>query len=561
MKIGDWQRWVVGGIFFALLPLSSGCIDDNMSDCNNFTVRYRIELSTHTQAFSGRMENLNMHFYDGNKSLAYHEYVERERMPSNNIYAITLPANDYHHFAIANISQASCVKCSDLGVASDRYKLSYESAADTVSSHVSELYVGRERFTIADRNQFIEVVLTPCISKTRLHLSYGTDPVVPVKRVEGYVNETATGFLCNDSLYEYDRPVVVQMNEAGKDENGLALFEAVSFPSRNEASAGAKSLNRNPSEENAIWNTDVYVTIGDKITRNTINLTCNNFTVRYRIELSTHTQAFSGRMENLNMHFYDGNKSLAYHEYVERERMPSNNIYAITLPANDYHHFAIANISQASCVKCSDLGVASDRYKLSYESAADTVSSHVSELYVGRERFTIADRNQFIEVVLTPCISKTRLHLSYGTDPVVPVKRVEGYVNETATGFLCNDSLYEYDRPVVVQMNEAGKDENGLALFEAVSFPSRNEASAGAKSLNRNPSEENAIWNTDVYVTIGDKITRNTINLTEPLPAGECIEIYGVVRDDGSIDIGHNVQATVAVTIDWKPGGDIDVDI
>ena len=51
------------------------------------------------------------------------------------------------------------------------------------------------------------------------------------------------------------------------------------------------------------------------------------------------------------------------------------------------------------------------------------------------------------------------------------------------------------------------------------------------------------------------------INLTEPLPAGECIEIYGVVRDDGSIDIGHNVQATVAVTIDWKPGGDIDVDI
>ena len=79
MKTGDWQRWVVGGIFFALLPLSSGCIDDNMSDCNNFTVRYRIELSTHTQAFSGRMENLNMHFYDGNKSLAYHEYVERER--------------------------------------------------------------------------------------------------------------------------------------------------------------------------------------------------------------------------------------------------------------------------------------------------------------------------------------------------------------------------------------------------------------------------------------------------------------------------------------------------
>jgi len=39
------------------------------------------------------MENLNMHFYDGNKSLAYHEYVERERMPSNNIYEKDSPDN------------------------------------------------------------------------------------------------------------------------------------------------------------------------------------------------------------------------------------------------------------------------------------------------------------------------------------------------------------------------------------------------------------------------------------------------------------------------------------
>lgn len=267
-------------------------------------------------------------------------------------------------------------------------------------------------------------------------------------------------------------------------------------------------------------------------------------------------------MDNLNMHFYDSDsKSLTYHKHVEREEMPADNVYAISLPMNDYHHFAIANISGASSVKNSDLVVESGSYKLAYESAADTVSSHGSELYVGRKQFTIADRNQYVEVVLTPCISKTRLHLSYGTNPVVAVDHVEGYVNKTATGFLCRDSVYEYDRPVVVQMNETGKDENGLALFEAMSFPSKDKPDSQASIWEQSESDENSIWNTDVYITIGNKITRNTINLSEPLPAGECVDIYGVVRDDGSIDIGHNLQATVAVTIDWKPGGSIDVEM
>lgn len=288
---------------------------------------------------------------------------------------------------------------------------------------------------------------------------------------------------------------------------------------------------------------------------------CNNFTVKYKIERDALPQTFKGSMDNLNMHFYDGGQSLAYHRHVERENMPSDNVYSISLPMDDYHHFAIANIAGGSSVVASDLTVEPGSYKLAYESAADTVSSHGSELYVGRKQFTIADRNQYVEVVLRPCFSQTRLHLSYGTNPVVPVKRVVGYINQTATGFLCRDSVYEYDRPVVVLMDETGKDENGLALFEAMSFPSKDKPGSQTGSWEQSVSDENSIWNTDVYVTIDDKITRNTINLSEPLKAGQSLDIYGVVRDDGSIDIGHNLQATVAVTIDWKPGGNIDVDM
>ena len=255
---------------------------------------------------------------------------------------------------------------------------------------------------------------------------------------------------------------------------------------------------------------------------------CNNFTVRYRIELTTQSQAFSGVMEVLDMHFYDSNKALAYYEHVEKEQMPSDNIYKITLPVSNYHHFAIANIREESCVKSSDIGIDPDKHKLGYHSTADTVPSHGSELYIGRAQFTIADKDEFVEVVLTPCIAMTRLHLDYETGVAASVDRIEGYINKTATGFYSKDSIYEYERPVV-----------------------------GTRSI----TEENALWNTDVYVTMGDKITRNTIHLADPLPAGECVDIYGLVRGDGSIEIGHNLNATVAVTIDWKPGGNIDIEM
>lgn len=288
---------------------------------------------------------------------------------------------------------------------------------------------------------------------------------------------------------------------------------------------------------------------------------CNNFTVRYRIELTTQSQAFSGVMEVLDMHFYDSNKALAYYEHVEKEQMPSDNIYKIMLPISNYHHFAIANIREESCVKSSDIGIDPDKHKLGYHSTADTVPSHGSELYIGRAQFTIADKDEFVEVVLTPCIAMTRLHLDYETGVAASVDRIEGYINKTATGFYSKDSIYEYERPVVVQMNEAGEDENGLSLYQALSFPSQDEASVDASAGTRSITEENALWNTDVYVTMGDKITRNTIHLADPLPAGECVDIYGLVRGDGSIEIGHNLNATVAVTIDWKPGGNIDIEM
>ena len=61
--------------------------------------------------------------------------------------------------------------------------------------------------------------------------------VVPVKRVEGYVNETATGFLCNDSLYEYDRPVVVQMNEAKMNNMYVAGIDSIDIGQKDTSEA------------------------------------------------------------------------------------------------------------------------------------------------------------------------------------------------------------------------------------------------------------------------------------------------------------------------------------
>ena len=65
----------------------------------------------------------------------------------------------------------------------------------------------------------------------------------------------------------------------------------------------------------------------------------------------------------------------------------------------------------------------------------------------------------------------------------------------------------------------------------------------------------------DLYVRQPDgELTRNTLHVARPLLAGHMV-VLKVVLDDQGQATAVSSEVGVSVTLDWKPGGDHDVEI
>ena len=91
----------------------------------------------------------------------------------------------------------------------------------------------------------------------------------------------------------------------------------------------------------------------------------------------------------------------------------------------------------------------------------------------------------------------------------------------------------------------------GYRMLYATTLPSPDNAQG-------NPDD--GIWQVKVYVTMDGKITENVLHVGEPLPVGKVKIIKGVIKDDGSVST-ESPEVGVSVTLDWKPGGDHDVEM
>ena len=143
---------------------------------------------------------------------------------------------------------------------------------------------------------------------------------------------------------------------------------------------------------------------------------------------------------------------------------------------------------------------------------------------------------------------------------------VSGCVSGMASSFAVNDSVYAYSPQAVTRMEQTRPQ--GYRVLYATTLPSPDNAPG-------NPDD--GIWQVKVYVTIDGKITENVLHVGEPLSAGKVKIIKGVIKDDGSVstespEVGgvikddgsvstESPEVGVSVTLDWKPGGDHDVEM
>ncbi len=262
---------------------------------------------------------------------------------------------------------------------------------------------------------------------------------------------------------------------------------------------------------------------------------------------------FSDHAQDLSLQFYTPDRNLSHYE---QHVINSNEAgYTFYLPVDDYRHLALANTEVERVV---DVAGRKSRQTLALsQQKADTIPFHSNALFLGREDISLSSGKSEFIVPLYMQNSAVSLVLDPGDNTV---EAYRCYVSGMADGFRCNDSLYTYEADPVIRTGRI--DAAGLTGFYAGCFPSPSELPQRGASTDSDVSDaaEDAYWQLHLYVTIGGKTTYNRMYVKSPLYAGTLRIIKARIKENGEVVVDAR-EVGVSITLDWKPGGDHDVEI
>ena len=240
---------------------------------------------------------------------------------------------------------------------------------------------------------------------------------------------------------------------------------------------------------------------------------------------------FTDHAKDNDLSFFTG-ETLAHHE---ANPMDANSVsYTIFLPRNAYTNLALANteaIGNVSIQGADALGTLA----LAQEKK-DTIDSHNIGLFSARLNIQEEDFDQNL---------KTTLYMANCASAVVIDKNnvqadeIFGFVKGMANSFAVKDSTYSYDYGTVVKAQKVASTDTHEALY-AVSFPGTGEI--------------------HVIVKINGKYTENILTFPTPLRAGNLRIAKVTLHPDGSFE-SKTQSVGVSVKLDWKPGGQHDIEI
>ena len=272
---------------------------------------------------------------------------------------------------------------------------------------------------------------------------------------------------------------------------------------------------------------------------------------------------FTNYARDVDLLFYDTEEPQALLRSMSETMNSASNTYAISMPVRSYMHAAIANVKVSEKVQIAD----SDRFpplRLEHRKEGDYYTPQRSGIFTVRRRLDVGEKaNQRFRIKLGMANSATALILDTGKATHVTDLRV--VVNGMSTAFNVADSVYVYDDTAVFSTEEFSTGYKHC--FAAVHFPSHDavdeedEDDTKATEYDDDDNLERKTWRWYVYATLDDgTVTRSTLEMRPSVKAGQLKIRNAFVKEDG--EVGSNeVDVSVTVKLDWKPGLDIEVPI
>ena len=292
--------------------------------------------------------------------------------------------------------------------------------------------------------------------------------------------------------------------------------------------------------------TDIQMTIDEKLT-----------TIKERPIADTLRQwmapIFSGEAHDLDMSFFSTDEldRLRYHknEIINAKQKS----YTLYIPREDYMHLALVNIlnNQNIAVSGEDHAATMRIAQIS----GDTLDSHPTAIYSARLPMQMAqegDESYYVHLYMV----SSAVALVVDSAKIDPLD-MKVVLSGTATGFDVRDSAFTYDNPSLIRAERLTD-----LCYAMVSLPSRSAAAAPAPALLPEAKKEAGYWQLKVYVRKPDNtVTETVLSVDYPLLAGRLEIIKVELHEDGSVVPLANSHVGASVTLDWKAGGEHEIDI
>lgn len=253
------------------------------------------------------------------------------------------------------------------------------------------------------------------------------------------------------------------------------------------------------------------------------------------------TNVFSDYAHDNDLSFFV-NGTIFHHE---QNKMQANTAsYTIYLKRQDYRHLALANTEDEKLIEIKN-GEHAKALALE-QIAADTIDSHRYGIFTARRDIsdndfgTDIDVNLYMQNCAAAVVVDRRGH---------DIEDIYGYVENMATGFAVSDSVYHTERNTAIRARRITATDGsraggtGFEGLTAVCFPSTTDS-----------------WKYTVVVKKEGKYTKNVLNVNTPLKAGQLKILKMFLKEDGSLTATDNTVG-VSVELNWKPGGQHDIEI
>lgn len=265
------------------------------------------------------------------------------------------------------------------------------------------------------------------------------------------------------------------------------------------------------------------------------------------------SNVFTDVARDLDIDFYTNHNLVHQESHIINAANASFTIY---LKPDDYRHLAWVNVDANPVVSVS--GQNTDTEVSIANVPNDTIDGHTHGLFTARLDMNVKSESYSYTVPLYMQNSATALVINRNG---IAADDIKGYVVGLGNDFSINDSTYHHDHPTVVRTTRM--DEGNYTCLHTAGFPSQDAHSSLFtlhSSLSTRAGEQTGIWSYHVYVAIGGKITETKLYVKEPLKASQLKIIKANLNPDGSVST-EAPEVGVSVTLDWKPGGDYEIEI